>query len=44
MEARLVDLAYLASQMLPSLKDVAACRVVNYHHVVWVKGEHLMVV
>jgi hypothetical protein len=39
----MMDLAYLVSLVLPALKDVTACGVVDYYHVLRVKGEHFMI-
>jgi hypothetical protein len=40
----LVELTYLVFFVPSALKDVAACRMVNYDHVLWVEREHLVVV
>lgn len=42
-KSRMVQITYLAFSVFSPIDDIAACRVVNYHHVFWIKGNHLMV-
>ena len=42
-KSRMVQITYLAFSVFSPIDDIAACRVVNYHHVLWVKRDHLVV-
>jgi len=42
-KSRMVQITYLSLPVFSPIDDIAACRVVNYHHVFWIKGNHLMV-
>jgi hypothetical protein len=37
------QITYLALSVFSPIEDIAACRVVNYHHVLGIKGNHLVV-
>ena len=39
----LMQLPHLSTVVFSSLNDVAACRVINYHHIIRVEREHLMI-
>lgn len=40
---RMVDLVYLISPVLSTLNDVTARRMINYYHVLRIKGEHFVI-
>jgi hypothetical protein len=42
-KSRMVQITYLALSVFSPIDDIAACRVVNYYHVFWIKGNHLVV-
>ena len=42
-KSRMMQLAHFVFLVLSPINDVAACRVVNYHHVFWVEREHFVV-